>query len=294
MSFNSRPPAGKGSKKGNTGRICTSSRVIAVASGKGGVGKTNIAVNLSLSLARRGLRVALLDADLGTANVDIVLGLQPRYHLQHVVTGQKSLDEIIIEAPFGLQVIPGASGLAEMVDLPEMQREALLRALLALDGKVDLLVIDTSPGVGRDVIRFILAAGEMLLITAPEPTAITDAYALIKVLSGYHIPVNTHLVVNNVRHFEEGEVTARQLTMVAKQFLNWEMDTAGMLPFDKSVIEAVRRQIPLAQRYPRCPVSLAIDAVGERLWNGISSDDLTTDVSRFFKQILSSKSVETV
>lgn len=264
------------------------SRVISVSSGKGGVGKTNVAVNLALSLANRGIRVALLDADLGTANVDVVLGLRPRYHLNHVVTGQKSLSEIIMQGPYGLQVIPGASGLPELADLPESQREILLRALMAIDGTVDLLLIDTGAGVGREVVQFILAAGEVLLVTTPEPTAMTDAYALMKVLAGYQLPVSIKLVVNNVTNRAEGEAVSARLSLISKQFLGREIETLGFLPYDKNVTDSVRRQMPVIQAHPHSPVVSAINALGERLWNG---GDVTksTGVAPFFKKILTFK-----
>ncbi|MCL4294703.1 MAG: MinD/ParA family protein [Anaerolineae bacterium] len=263
------------------------SRVIAVASGKGGVGKTNVVVNLGLALARRGLRVALLDADLGTANVDIVLGLHPRYHLHHVVTGQKSLAEIIVNGPFGLQVIPGASGLPDLADLPEVQRDLLLRALLVLEGNIDLLLIDTCAGVGRNVVQFILAASELLLVTNPEPTALTDAYALLKVLANYQWPVLTKLVVNNARNGPEGDITGRKLAAVTEQFLGRRVDMIGTVPHDQSVVEAVKRQSPLLQSYPRSPAAVAINRLGERLWAGSAEVDSITEVSQFFKRLLS-------
>jgi flagellar biosynthesis protein FlhG len=263
------------------------SRVIAVSSGKGGVGKTNVAVNLGLALARRGLRVALLDADLGTANVDIVLGLRPRYHLHHVVTGQRSMAEIVMEGPFGLRVVPGASGLPELVDLPEAQRQALLRSLLVLDGAVDLLLIDTNAGVGHNVIQFILAARELLLITTPEPTAITDAYALLKMLSNYDTRITARLVVNCVRSPSEGEFTARRLVSAARQFLGAELQVAGQLPFDRSVVQAVQMQSPLMQSHPRCPAALAIDRLAEHLWTEAPYQPPTSAVARFLNQVLS-------
>ncbi len=268
------------------------SRVIAVASGKGGVGKTNLAVNLGLALARRRLRVALLDADLGTANADIVLGLHPRYHLHHLVTGQKQLSEIIVEAPFGLKVIPGASGLPELADLPERQREQLLHSLQMLDGLVDLLLIDTGAGVDRKVIQFIQAAGEVLIVTTPEPTAITDAYAMIKILNSYHVPVDIRVVVNNARHREEGEITGRKLTTVAHQFLGRQIDVLGVVPYDDMVPRAVRAQSPLLQSYPRSPAAQAITRLSEQLWTGqlpAAPQAESGGVAGFLKRILSFK-----
>lgn len=265
----------------------SNSRVVAIASGKGGVGKTNLAVNLALSLAQRGLRVALLDADLGTANVDVVLGIQPRYHLQHVVTGQKTLAEIIVEGPHGLQIIPGASGLPDLVDLPDAQRDALLRALLVLNGRVDVMLIDTGAGVGRNVVQFVLAAGEVLLITTPEPTAIVDAYALMKVLAGYQLPIAINLVINCVRNRSEGDSTVRKLAAVAEQFLGRRVHALGALPYDASVLEAVRAQVPFVQGRPRAPISQAVQHIGEQLCAIPSETQDGSAIGRFFRNLLS-------
>lgn len=263
------------------------SRVIAIASGKGGVGKTNLAVNLGLTLARRNLRVALLDADLGTANADILLGLQPRFHLHHVVTGQKKLPEIIVEAQHGLKVIPGASGLPELADLPERQRHALLHSLLVLDGTVDLLLIDTGAGVGSNVLQFVRAAGEVLVVTTPEPTAITDAYALIKSISHYQIPITTRVVINSVRQKGEGDIAGQKLASVAHQFLGKQIELLGVLPYDDMVQRAVRAQTPLVESYPRSPAAVAINALSEQLWAGTPvGSGKSGGVKDFLKRIL--------
>jgi len=267
------------------------SRVIAVASGKGGVGKTNLAINLGLSLARRGLRVGLLDADLGTANVDVLMGIQPRYNLQHVVTGRRSLAQIIVAGPYGLQIIPGASGLPDLVDLPDAQRDALLRALLVLSGSVDLLLIDTSAGVGRNVVQFILAAGEVVVLTTPEPAAIVDAYALMKILAGYQVPVAINLVVNCVRRDAEGDSTGHKLAAVAEQFLGRRVQPIGTLPYDQSVLEAVKSQVPLVRGWPRSPAAQAIDRIGEQLWRDAPTRQAGSDIGRFFRRMLWSSPV---
>jgi flagellar biosynthesis protein FlhG len=268
-----------------------SSRVIAVASGKGGVGKTNLAVNLGLVLARRKLRVVLLDADLGTANADILLGIQPRYHLHHVVTGQKKLSEVIVEAPFGLQVIPGGSGLPDMADMPARDREILLHNLLVLDGAIDLLLIDTGAGVDRRVVQFVQAAGEVVIVTTPEPTSITDAYALIKVLSNSRSPIDIKLVVNAVRRRGEGEATARKLATVAHQFLGKQIDLLGILPYDDTVSRAIQQQTPLVQSFPRSPVAMGLNRISEQLWGGTAMPTPESGgIGKFIKRIFSLKS----
>jgi flagellar biosynthesis protein FlhG len=270
------------------------SRVIAIASGKGGVGKTNVSVNLGLALAQRGLRVALLDADLGTANVDILLGLHPRYHLHHVVTGQKKLSEIIVEGPHGLQVIPGASGLPELADLPERERESLLHSLLVLDGAVDVLLIDTGAGVDNKVVQFIRAAGEVLVVTTPEPTAITDAYALVKILNSYQMPISIKLIINSVRTREEGESAGQKLVAVTHQFLGRDIEILGILPYDDMVQRAVRSQSPLLQSFPRSPAAVAIVRLSEKLWLGKDTEGRANGggIAGFLKKILSFNKVE--
>ena len=201
--------------------------------------------------------------------------------------------EIIVEGPYGLQVIPGASGLPDLADLPEAQREVLLRALLVLDGRVDLLLIDTSAGVGASVVQFILAAGELLLVTTPEPTAITDAYALVKILAGYQPPVSIKLVVNNVQRRGEGEATGYKLAAVAEQFLGRRIEIVGELPHDRNVMAAVSSQCPLLQGYPRSPAAVAIEALGEQLWNGEVLTRPKTSLSRFFRNLLAFSPVNT-
>ncbi len=265
------------------------SRVIAVSSGKGGVGKTNIAVNMGLTLAKRGIRVALLDADLGTANVDVLMGIRPQYHLQHLITGQRSLAEIMVETPSGLKIIPGASGLPDLVDLPDAQRDVLLRSMMALDGTVDLLLIDTGAGVGRNVVQFILSAGEVLLVTTPEPTAVTDAYALMKVLSGYRLPLAIKLVVNNAGR-GEGEAVVERLTTVAEQFLGRSIEPVGILPHDKNVPLAVRRQTPVVEFNPQSPLAMALNLLAERLWNHVEIQEVT-GIAHFFRKIMALRSV---
>ena len=276
-----------GSRQENNALLAPSgSRVIAVASGKGGVGKTNVAINLGLSLARRNYRVAIMDADLGTANVDVVLGIHPRYNLQHVVTGQRSLSEVMVKGPHGLSIIPGASGLPDLVNLPEAQRAALLSSLVELNGQVDILFIDTSAGVGPNVLQFILAAGELLLVTTPEPTAIIDAYALMKMLTSYQAPVSTRLLVNLVRREADGITTGQKLAALAQQFLGRQVEAVGTLPYDISVVDAVKKQTPFLLSYPRSPASMAVDRIGRIMWPELPAPDPKPGIARFFRRML--------
>jgi flagellar biosynthesis protein FlhG len=180
----------------------------------------------------------------------------------------KKLSEVIVEGPFGLQVIPGGSGLSDLADLPVQQRENLLRSLLVLDGAIDMLLIDTSAGVDRRVVQFARAAGEVIIVTTCEPTAITDAYALIKVLNNYGTPVTIKLVINMVRRQNEGEMAGRKLVNVTQQFLGKQLEVIGLLPYDEMVPRSVRAQRPLLIEYSRSPAAGAIQQVSRHLWAG--------------------------
>jgi flagellar biosynthesis protein FlhG len=241
-------------------------RVIAVASGKGGVGKTNLTVNLGIALTREGKRAVVLDGDLGLANVDVLLGIHPRYTLEHVVSGQRTLGEVMVQAPGGIWVVPGASGLEELANLTEERRQHLVGALSELDGRVDVLLIDTAAGISREVSAFLEAAPEVIVVTTPEPTAITDAYALIKVASAAADTCpRFRLVVNQANDVGEALEVARKLQTVARQFLNVEVESLGYVPTDRSVPRSTRGQVPLLVAYPSSPAALRIADLARRL-----------------------------
>ncbi|HBT47457.1 MAG TPA: hypothetical protein DEA73_06220 [Peptococcaceae bacterium] len=238
-------------------------RSLAVASGKGGVGKTNIVVNLSLALARRRKRVMVLDADLGLANVDILLGLVPRWDLSQVVRGEKELGEIVIEGPAGIRLIPGGSGVQELAEMTNQQREGLIRALSRVTEGTDFFLIDTSAGISRHVLSFAAAAGEAVIVTTPEPTALTDAYGLIKGLS--RLGVRLHLLVNRALAPGDGREAAARLQATARRFLAVEVPLLGIVPEDRTVGLAVREQRPLVLHYPSSPAARALEEVADRL-----------------------------
>ncbi|MBE3580468.1 MAG: MinD/ParA family protein [Thermoanaerobacteraceae bacterium] len=238
-------------------------RSLAVASGKGGVGKTHIVVNLSLALARRQKRVMVLDADLGLANVDILLGLVPRWDLGQVVRGEKELREIVIEGPAGVRLIPGGSGVHELADMTNQQREGLIQGLSRVTAGTDFFLIDTSAGISRHVLSFAAAAGEAIIVTTPEPTALTDAYGLIKGLS--RLGVKIHLLVNRALAAGDGREAAARLQATARRFLAVEISLLGIVPEDRAVGLAVREQRPLVLHYPSSPAARAIEEVAARL-----------------------------
>ncbi|HLQ33706.1 MAG TPA: MinD/ParA family protein [Chloroflexota bacterium] len=242
-------------------------RIIAISSGKGGVGKTNVVVNLALAMARQKRRVLILDADLGLANIDVVMGITPRFNLQHVISGEKTIREIVVPSEDGVQIISGGSGLVDLANLTEQQRDLLIASLAELETMADVLLVDTGAGIGANVLQFILAAQELIIVTTPEPTAITDAYSLIKVVSRLSSDVVLKLLVNQVRTAHEAEEIANNIIGVAKRFLHLDVGTYGSLPYDSYLVKAVRRQKPVTLAYPNSPSAFAFGSLAARIWN---------------------------
>jgi flagellar biosynthesis protein FlhG len=232
-------------------------QVIAVTSGKGGVGKTNVVANLALALIQTGKRVLVVDADLGLANLDVLLGLVPKWTLEHVVHGEKRLAEILLLGPSGLLILPASSGVTELTALTPDQQQHLLDEFDVLEGTVDLLLIDTSAGISSNVLFFARVAHEILVVTCPEPTSLTDAYALMKVLSLQCHERRFRLVVNMVRSPHEGLDVYRRLGLVAGRFLNISIDYAGSIAMDEHVALAVRQQRAVVELFPQAPASRA-------------------------------------
>jgi flagellar biosynthesis protein FlhG len=225
-------------------------KTIAVASGKGGVGKTNIAANLAIEMKKKGRKVMILDADLGLSNIDILFQLTPRYNIQHVLSGEMNLKDIIIEGPFGIKILPASSGIQELTALDEFQRLKLLEGFDSAELDIDCLIIDTAAGISENVAFFCIAAQETVVVTSPEPTAITDAYALIKVLFTRYQEKEFRILVNMAKTPEEAFEVFRRLSLVAEKFLNISLDYIGYIPFDISVQKAVKAQRALIDIYP--------------------------------------------
>jgi flagellar biosynthesis protein FlhG len=215
-------------------------KIIAVTSGKGGVGKTNVVANLSVSLSELGKKVVVLDADFGLANLDVLLGLTPRYHLGHVLYGNKTLTEIMVQGPKGIRIIPASSGLQRMSELTMAQRNHLVESFTNLDVDTDYFVIDTAAGISRNVIHFLLAAQEVIVVSAPEPTAIVDAYAVIKIILSEDHNKNIQVLINSADHAEEAHEVFCQINSVVKRFLNREIDYLGHIERDEHVPQAVQ------------------------------------------------------
>jgi flagellar biosynthesis protein FlhG len=243
----------------------TQTQVIALVSGKGGVGKTNLAANLAILLGRAGRRVLLVDADLGLANVDIILGLTTRHTLYDAIAGSVSLGDILVEGPGGIWVLPAASGVYEMTCLTDPQRYALLNQIDQFEDRFDTVMIDNSAGISQDVQFFAGAARDVLVVTDQEPTAITDAYATIKILSQRRTNRTFHLLVNNVESDQEGQEVFRKLTSVTSRFLDVSLSLFGTVPRDENLNRAVMARRPLVELFPQSPASLRLRELADRL-----------------------------
>ncbi|MCF6281605.1 MAG: MinD/ParA family protein [Candidatus Polarisedimenticolaceae bacterium] len=226
-------------------------RVIAVTGGKGGVGKTTVAVNLSIALANMGRRVMLLDADLGLANIDVVLGLHPKYNLSNVMNGERSLDEIVLSGPGGIQVIPGASGLSSMAELTSAEHAGLIHAFSDVANDIDVLIIDTAAGISDQVISFSRAAQEVVVVVCDEPASITDSYAIIKLLNRDHGIQRFHVLANTIRSVQEGRDLYNKMCRVTDQYLDVMLTYMGGIPYDDNLRKAVKCQKPVVEAFPR-------------------------------------------
>lgn len=240
-------------------------RTVAIASGKGGVGKTSVAINLAIHLSQMGRHVVLLDADLGTANVDVLCNLCPPYNLAHVVAGRSSLEAAMVDAPGGFKLVAGASGLAQMAALNEDERLRLLRQMHRVEQAADLMLIDTGAGVGPNVLGFAACADQLVVVTTPEPTAITDAYALIKTVNRQRHGVDVRVLVNMVNDAAEGREVFDRVHAVCRRFLNLAPRYAGHIMRDVHVSAAVRRRQPFVLDSPNCEASRCIGRLAHRM-----------------------------
>lgn len=243
----------------------TGPRVIAVTSGKGGVGKTSIVVNLSIILAKMSQRVVILDTDLGLANVELLLGLNPPGSFYDVLFGNKMIKDIIFQGPHGIGIVSGGSGMKELADLDRQGRERIISSLGYFNGNADFVFIDTGAGISRNVLGFVAAAGEVIIVVTPEPTSIADAYSMIKVLATYKVHSGVNIIVNRALNEQEALQTASKIITVTKKFLQINVNHIGSIYEDRVVIQAAKMQHPFILSKPNSAASTGLQAIARSL-----------------------------
>ncbi len=261
-------------------------RVISVTSGKGGVGKTNITVNLACLLSKMKKKILILDADMGLANIDVILGLTPKVNLFHVLNGEKSMKEAMIQGPGGIMILPSASGIQEMSNLSKGQKLTLLDELRTVSQEVDFLLIDTAAGIAGNVMYFNMAAHEIIVVATPEPTSLTDAYAIIKILHQNHAKKRFRLLVNMVRDPQEGREVYQRLNQATDRFLNLNIEYLGYILRDENLSEAVKQQRALTTLYPHSPASRCLATLAEKLCHEQATGGDPSGISFFWERII--------
>jgi flagellar biosynthesis protein FlhG len=264
-------------------------RVVSITSGKGGVGKTNVSANLALSLVANGNKVLLMDADLGLANIDVLLGLQPICNLSHVIRGECSLEEVIIKDPSGLRIIPAASGIQDMAELSHIEHAGLIRAFSELSFHPDILLIDTAAGISDSVVSFSKAAHEVLVVVCDEPASITDAYAVIKLLNREHGQHRFRVLSNMVHSAQEGIDLYKKLMKVTDRFLDVTLEYLGSIPYDDYLRKAVQKQRAVVNAYPRSKSAIAFSKIAQKACQWPIPESASGQIEFFVERIINYK-----
>jgi flagellar biosynthesis protein FlhG len=263
-------------------------RVISVTSGKGGVGKSNVVSNLAIALSAQGKKVLLIDADLGLGNLDVLLGLSPVYNLNHVLNGDKSIIDILIDGPAGIKIIPAGSGVQELTSLGQHEKLKLLDELDMLEEQFDILIVDTEAGISENVTYFTVAAQEIFVVVTPEPTSITDAYALIKLLATRYSEHHFKVLVNMAKDSEEALEVFRKLANVAGRFLDISLDYLGCVVKDEKVVEAVKRQKAVTELFPDSDAAQCFNTLAKRVIENKRQGRVKGNIQFFFRKMLDS------
>lgn len=266
----------------------SNARIITVSSGKGGVGKSNFTLNFALALKSFGRKVLIFDADIGMANIDVLMGVRPRYSLYHLLKGERDITEIIELGTGGLPFIAGGSGMADLFTLSEQDLNYFTSQIEQISEEMDFILFDTGAGLSKETLKFITAADECLVVTTPEPTSITDAYALIKVVHGLEKDVAFRLVINRVAGESEAKQVADKISLVAKQFLDMDIPTLGYLSDDAHVMQAVKKQIPFSAAFPGCPAARDIRSLAMKYMDvpQLKSKDTLSGIKGFMHKWL--------
>lgn len=266
-----------------------SARVITVTSGKGGVGKTNITVNLAIALSRMGLRVVILDVDFGLANVDVLLGISTKYTLADLIRGEQNIFDVLTDGPDNVKFLSGGSGVEELLQLDRSQLGSFISSIGLLDKLYDVILIDTGAGLSRNVMSFILAADEVILVTTPEPTSITDAYVVVKQISKADRHKIVRVIVNKAESPREANDILSKLSLVSDRFLSFKLQKLGYILYDDFVTKSVKQQKPFSLAYPKCHASQQIAMIAQNLVETGKEGDNTADkgMKGFFSRLLS-------
>ena len=261
-------------------------RVIAVTSGKGGVGKSNVTVNLAVTLAQSGEKVMVMDADMGLANIDVLLGLSPAQNLSHVINGECTLEETIIEGPSGIRIIPASSGIAAMSDLTPAQNAGVIRSFSELTEPVDTLLIDTAAGLSDSVVSYTRAAREVIVVVCDEPASITNAYAMIKVMNRDYGVERFHVLANQSHGAQQGRELYNKLARVSQKFLDVTLDFIGSVPYDDCLKKAVQKQKTVVEAFPRSPSALAFKQIAKKTQQWPMPSDLEGHLEFFIERLV--------
>ncbi len=240
-------------------------QVVAVTGGKGGVGKTNVSINVAVALAKSGRKVVLLDADLGLANIDVLLGLTPNKNLADVMKGHATLDDIMLDGPMGVKIIPASSGTQSMVSMNSMQHAGLIRAFSNIQFPLDVLIIDTAAGISESVVSFLRASQEIMMVVCDEPSSITDAYALMKLMSRDYQINKFRVVANMVQNEKEGQQMFNKLALVSERFLDVTLQFVGTVPYDPELRRSVKKQKAVILDMPTSPSSVAYQRIANKM-----------------------------
>jgi flagellar biosynthesis protein FlhG len=261
-------------------------RAIAVTGGKGGVGKTNVSVNLAVAMADIGRRVMVLDADLGLANIDVVLGLHPEYDLSHVLRGERSLEEVVIEGPSGIKIVPAASGIRQMAELSQAEHAGLIRGFSDLSSDIDVLIVDTAAGISDTVISFSRAVQELIVVVCDEPASITDAYAMIKLLYKEYGISRFRILANMTRSAQEGRDLFNKMCRVTDRYLDVMLSYIGSIPYDESLRKAVKSQKPVVHAFPRSRAAQTLKNLAKKADNWPVPDGASGHLQFFVERLV--------
>lgn len=266
-------------------------KTVTVTSGKGGVGKTNMVASLAVALAKSGKKVMILDADLGLSNIDVLFDIAPKYTIQHVLNGEKRIEDVIAEGPYGIKILPASSGVQELTEINEFQRMKLMEEFDSYREDLDFLLIDTGAGISQNVAFFCIASQESIVVTSPEPTALTDAYALIKVLFTRYQEKGFKVLVNSARNSEDAREVFRRLSLAAEKFLNISLDYLGFIPYDDSIPRAVRMQRAFVDAYPNCKASENLRLIAAKMMEEENGDKVRGSLQLFLGNMLRREAV---